>query len=244
VQLAAFAALLAAGLAGLAVAAIGIAHQLLPRQFTPRQQSQIATWEMERRWRALPASKIFPLVVSYQLSADSLNARASLGLDARRLGIGSPTGCAAAVSASAVSVLAHYRCSEALRATYVDSSGSMVATVAVMVLPGAAAASTVAADLSRQSDGSALLVRALSVQRTPAAGFGDAERQLTLASAEGPYVVLSTVGFADGRHRITVRDDGYLDQEMTSLDAGLTASATSTLGPTPRTPVCPGAPGC
>lgn len=242
-QLAALVILLATGLGGLAVAAIGIAHQLLPRQFTHRQQSQIATWEMERRWRVLPAGKIFPDQVSYQLSALALDANAGLMLDARRLGIARQSGCAAAVSGSAVAILARYGCTEALRATYVDSSGSMVATIAIMVLTGPAVARTAAADLSRQPSGT-LLVRTFPVKGTPAAGFGDAERQLSRATADGPYVVLSTAGFADARHRIAVREDSYLDQEMTSLNAGLTSSAAVALGHTPAPPVCPGTPGC
>jgi hypothetical protein len=239
-----FAALLAAGLGGLAFAAVGIAHQLLPRQFTPAQQSRIATWEMERRWRALPAGKIFPGTVAYQLPGAALNASSSLALDARRLGVAEPSACPAAVTGGAAAVLRQFGCSEALRATYLDASGSMVTTVEVAVLPDAAAAKTAAADLTSQSGGSALLVRTYRVAGTPAAGFGDAERQMTRAVAAGPYVVLATAGFADGRRRIDVAGDYYLTQEITSLIKGVAGSAAASLGSQPSVPQCPGAPGC
>jgi hypothetical protein len=243
-RLALFAALLAAGLGGLAFAAIGIAHQLLPRQFTPAQQSRIATWEMERRWRALPAGKIFPSSVPYQLSAAALNASSVLPLQASRLGVAQPSACAAAVTGDGAAVLHLYGCSEALRATYVDASGSLVTTVVVAVLPDATEARTAAARLDGQSGGSALLVRTFRVANTPAASFGDGERQLTSAVAAGPYVFLATAGFADGRRRIDVSADYYLSQELTSLVEGVTDSAASALGNQPPLPECPRAPGC
>src|SRR5215470_8147679 len=52
-----FALLLVAALGGLSVAAVGIAHGLLPRHFTAAQRRQISDWEMERRWRVLPTGK-------------------------------------------------------------------------------------------------------------------------------------------------------------------------------------------
>jgi hypothetical protein len=244
VRLAAFVALLAVGLGGLAVAAVGVAHQLLPRQFTAAQQRQIIAWEMERRWRALPAGKIFPESVHYQLSAVTVDASGGLVLDARRLGIARRTSCDAAVSAAAARILSRYGCSAALRATYVDSSGSMVATVAVVVLPDSAAARTVVRALGGSARGLPMLVRPLRVPGTPAAGFGTRQRQLSGATFAGPYVLLSTAGFADGRPRVQISADPYLDQEMTSLTGGLVGSAGAVLGSRPPAPVCPGTPGC
>ena len=57
-------------------------------------------------------------------------------------------------------------------------------------------------------------------------------------------MISATAGFADGRHRIAVREDSYLDEEMTSLNTGLTNAVASELGRRPAAPVCPGAPGC
>ncbi len=242
--LVAFTALLAAGLAGLATCAVGISHQLLPRQFTAAQRRQISAWESERQWRALPAGKIFPESVTYVLPGSALYATGGLTLQARLLGISPQTTCASAVSGTAVRILSQHGCAAALRATYVDSSGSLVATVAVAVMPGNAAAGAVIDDLTGSGRISPTLVQALGVARTPAAGFGAAQRQLTRAVGAGPYVVLTTAGFSDGRRRLRVPADPYLEQEMATLAIDLARSAGSVLGAQPPAPACPGAPGC
>src|SRR5215469_9020202 len=79
-RFAVFALLLVIALAGLAVAAVGMAHALLPRQFTAAQRRQISDWEMERRWRALSAGKIFPASVTYTVLAADLNSASGLTL--------------------------------------------------------------------------------------------------------------------------------------------------------------------
>lgn len=248
----AFACLLTAGLVGLAVSALGIADHLLPRQFTAAQQQAISTWQMERRWRSLPAGKIFPVSVQYTVPAEALGGQ-QLVLQARLLGVSQDESCAAALSGAAVRLFAKYHCSAALRATYVDASGSMVATVAVAVLPSSTDASAVVTDLTGTSSGSIesggtssrqAVARALKIARTPAASFGNKQRQMSEALGAGPYVILSSAGFADGRPRVRVASDSYLDQEMLSLTDGLVRSAGKVLGTKPPTPVCPRAPGC
>ncbi len=239
-----FGLLLAAGLGGLAVSAFGIAHQLLPRQFTVTQQRQIMTWQMTRRWRAVPAGRIFPRTVRYDLPGDVLDAERGLVLDAHRLGIATKTSCAAGVTARAARILATDGCSAVLRATYVDSTGSLIATLAVAVLPDGAAARKATGELTGSADRNPALVRSLRIARTPAAQFGDVQRQLSRTFYGGPYVIMSTVGFADGRHKVRVSADLYVDQEMLSLARGLEGAANAVLGGQPATPVCPGAPGC
>ncbi len=244
-RLAAVGALLMAGVIGLGVSAVGIAHQLLPRQFTVPQQRAIAAWEVQRRWRADPAGKIFPATVQYSLSAGQLNASRGLMLRARLLGISPATSCARAISGTALQVLRRYGCSDALRATYVDASGSLVATLAVAVLPSSAVARAAVSRLS--ADGAARqpsLVRTLTIARTPAAGFGAAQGQLSWAAAAQSYVIMATAGFADGRRFVHIAADSYQDSEMTSLAEGLMGSAASVLGSRPAVPVCPRAPGC
>jgi hypothetical protein len=245
-RLTAFGALLAVGLVGLAVSAVGIAHQLLPRHFTPAQQRAIATWEVDRRWRADPAGTIFPASVPYYLPPSLLNANAGVTLHARLLGISSGTSCAQAVSKTAIRLLLRtHGCSDALRATYVDASGSLVATVAVAVLPSSTAVSAVVNDLAQDGSASSpALVRALAVARTPAAGFGAAQRQLSYITGAESYVIMATAGFADGRGRVRVAADDYVDGELSSLSIGLVDKAKSVLGSPPATPACPGAPGC
>ena len=215
-RLAAFAVLLAAGLGGLAVSAVGIAHNLLPREFTVAQRRQIAAWELNRRWRALPAGAIFPDLVSYTVPSADLNSSRSLTLQARLLSISPKTSCAGAISGPAARTLSQHGCTAAMRATYVDSSGSLIATVTVAVLSGTAAQRVVVEDLA--DDGYAV--------------------------GAGPYVILSTAGFADGRHHVRVAADQYLDDEMSSLTSGLADSTESALGKPLPPLVCPGAPGC
>ena len=241
----AFGALLAAGLVGLAVSAVGIAHQLLPRHFTSAQQRAIATWEVDRRWRAVPAGTIFPASVPYLLSASSLNSTSGLTLHARLLGISPATSCAQAVSRTAIRLLRTRGCSDALRATYVDASGSLVATVAIAVLPSPSAAGAVVNELSQDGSASSpALVRALAVSRTPAAGFGAGQRQISYVTAAESYVIMATVGFADDRRKIHIAADDYQDSELSSLAVGLVGKAKSVLGGPPAAPVCPGTPGC
>ena len=239
-----FGLLLAAGLCGLAVSAFGVAHQLLPRQFTAAQQRRIMTWQMTRRWRAESAGQIFPRTVRYDLPGYALDSAQGLVLTAHRLGIATKTSCAAGLTAKAARILVAHGCSAVLRVTYVDASGSLVATVAVAVLPNAQAASSATDELAGTLGRNPALVLSLRVARTAAAGFGDAQRQLNRTIDGGPYVIMTTVGFADGRHKVRVSADQYLDQEMLSLVHGLSGSADAVLGRPPATPVCPGAPGC
>jgi len=238
----AFGLVLIAGLAGLAASAVGIAHQLLPRRFTTAQRRAITAWEVERRWRALPAGTIFPAAVPYTLPADQLYATSNLILNARRLGISGATRCASAVSGAAVRVLSDHGCTAALRATYADSSDSLVATITVTVMPSESAARTVIKNLAGGGTGH-IVVRSLRIAGTPAAKFGDADRQLSRTGYVGPYLILATAGFTDARHHIGIADR-YLNMEMLSLVTGLMHTASSTLGGAPPPPSCPGAPGC
>ncbi|HKD86929.1 MAG TPA: hypothetical protein VKB62_00245 [Streptosporangiaceae bacterium] len=243
-RLTVFGALLMVGLVGLAVSAVGIAHQLLPRHFTMAQQRAITAWELERRWRALPAGTIFPASVPYSLPASLLNSTSGLALHARLLSISPATSCAGAAAGPAIRVLRTHGCSAALRATYADASGSLVATVAVAVLPSATAAGAAANQLSASGASNQALIRTLAVRRTPAAGFGAAQRQLSYVTAAQSYVVMATAGFADGRGRVHLAADDYLDSELSSLASGLVDNAKSVIGGPPAAPVCPGAPGC
>jgi hypothetical protein len=232
------------GLCGLAASAVGVAHQLLPRQFTVSQQRRIMTWEMTRRWRVLSAGEIFPATIAYALPAAAVNASQNLVLDAHRLGIGPQVGCAAAVSPAAATALAASHCAAVLRATYVDSSGSLVVTVGVAVMPDDQTAAQAARALTAPGGGLALAVRALPVAGTPASGFHDRQRQLAFAENAGPYVIMSTAGFVDGRRHVRLATDYYYDQEMTGLADSLARATGRLIGTRPSIPRCPGAPGC
>jgi hypothetical protein len=231
------------GTAGLAASAAGVSARLLPRKFTSAQQQQIMNWEAARRWRVLTAGKIFPAAVTYQLPAAALDSGTQLALTAYRVGISPQTSCAMASDPAAARVLSAGHCTSVLRATYADETDSMLVTVGVAVMPGASAARSAAGVLSAGQElhpG----VRAVAFPGTLAASFGDRERQLSWATSAGPYLIMSTVGYADGRPEVPVASDPYIDQEMTSFANGVADAVGAPLGVSPPPPRCPGAPGC
>jgi len=231
------------GTAGLAASAAGVSSQLLPRRFTVAQQQQIMTWEMGRRWQALPAGTIFPATITYQLPGYALASSTQLPLTAYRVGISRQATCAKAADPAAARVLSAHHCTAVIRATYADETDSMLVTVGVAVMPGASAARAAAGELS---SGSGLHpgVRAAAFRGTLAASFGDRQRQLSWATSAGPYVILSTAGYASGMPEEDVASDPYADQELTSLAGGVANAVGTPLGVQPAPPRCPGAPGC
>ena len=231
------------GLAGLTASAAGVVVQLLPRRFSAVQAEQLSTWEMLRRWRAWPAGQIFPRTLGYDLPGYAFDGARGLHLTARRVGIARMAHCASAVDASAAKVLNGQGCQVVLRATYVDATRSLVTTVGVAVMPTPAAAASAANALSVGS-GVRPGVVPVPFPRTIAARFGAQERQLTVATSDGPYLVLSAAGFADGRPRVRISTDGYTDAEMFSLANGLARAVQKPLAAAPPAPHCPGTPGC
>jgi hypothetical protein len=79
---------------------------------------------------------------------------------------------------------------------------------------------------------------------TLSATFGSGHRQLSWAVSSGPYLILSTIGYADGMPREKVTTDSYVEAEMTSVADGVADAVGSPLGALPAPPTCPGAPGC
>jgi hypothetical protein len=241
------------GLAGLGVSASGIAVQLLPRHFTPGQQSQIEAWEIASRWQELPAGQIFPATVAYQLSATTLQDTVPLSLDAVRVGIAPQAACARGVTtAAAAAVLRHSGCRAVLRATYVDATRSYVLTIGVAVLPTASAAVDANAGLAQtrlaaHDSGRAgqLAPGVLVVRfRGAAAMLYDYSRQIAANFSEGPYLIMYAAGYADSRPQVAVSEDPYSDAEMTSLAVGVAQSVAARLVAPPPVPHCPGAPAC
>ena len=239
------------GLSGLAVAAVGVRGQLKPRTFTPAQQKRIAAWEVAKRWRTTPKSQIFPVVISYILPS-APGSTGGLKLNARRLEIARQATCeqAAGGSRQFMSVLGSDGCTALLRSTYTDASSSLALTAGIAVLKDRASAMAAAKFLtggaapgkggvSRQ-----LVLSPLRVDGTPAALYGYPQRQLSWVLAAGPYLVMATVGYADGRTRVPISGDVYAYQEMTSLARGVAVRIAAPLGATPPVPRCPGAPSC
>lgn len=228
------------GVAGLAIALVGVAGQVLPRRFTAAQQQQIMSWQVASRWRTWPAGKIFPASVGYQLSWTLFGGSSGLTLSARRVGIAPQSGCAAAVDPALARVLGKRGCDAALRATYTDATGTFVVTLAVVIMRGAAPAAGTLPARHGLTPG----VRPVPFPATLAAGFGSRQRQLTGAVARGPYLLLYAAGYADGRQRERVSSNPYADSEMKDLGTGLARGIGKSLGALPPVPSCPGAPGC
>jgi hypothetical protein len=240
------------GLCGLAVAAAGIRGQLRPRTFTPAQQKRIQAWEVAKRWRTTPKSQIFPLVIRYTLPSAAGSKGGGLKLSARRLEIARQATCVQAAGGSLrfMSVLGGEGCAALLRSTYTDSSSSLVLTTGIAVLKDQASAMAAAVFLTGGAAAGQggvarqLVLSPLRVSGTPAARYGYKQRQLSLVVAAGPYLVMATVGYADGRPRTSVSGDAYAYQEMTSLARGVAVRIAAPLGATPPVPRCPGAPSC
>jgi hypothetical protein len=245
---------LALGLAGLAISATAVAIQLLPRHFTAAQQRQIENWEIASRWQTMPAEQIFPASVRYQLSAQALQDSSPLPLDALRVGIAPQSGCTTgAITAAAAAVLRRDGCKAVLRATYVDATRSYVATIGVAVLPTGAAAAAADAGLipprlaaAHHAHGPSQPEAGVQVVRFggTAGSLYDYNRQLSESFADGPYLVMYSVGYADSRPRVPVSRDLYSETEMTDLAQGVAQSVASRLAAPPAPPHCPGAPGC
>jgi len=231
------------GLAGLTASAAGVVVQLMPRRFSAVQAEQLSTWEMLRRWRAWPAGQIFPRTLGYDVPGYAFSGHRGLHLTARRAGIARMAHCARAVDPPAAKILTGQGCQVVLRATYVDATRSLVTTVGVAVMPSPAAAASAATALSAGSGVRPGIVP-VPFPRTVAALFGDQERQLTVATSDGPYLVLSVAGYADGRPRVRISTDGYTDAEMFSLANGLAKAVEKPLSAAPAAPHCPGSPGC
>jgi len=241
---AAFAAAIFGGI-GLVVSLTGLAVQLLPRHFSAAQQRQIVAWEVSKRWRTLPAGEIFAPSVRYQLPASTVADLTGVDLQAARVGIAPQSSCAAGTDPAAAGVLAVRGCQALLRATYTDESATYVLTVGVAVLPSAAQASAAQAAIAARGGGYLDPgVHAVPFAGTPAGFFGDAQRQISRSLTAGPYVVMYTAGYADGRPRVSIGEDGYAASEMTSAARGVAEAVAGTLASPPPVPGCPGAPGC
>jgi hypothetical protein len=240
------------GLCAMAVAAVGVRGQLKPRTFTPAQQKRIQAWEMARRWRTTPKSEIFPPVIRYTLPSTAGSNGDGLALRSRRLAIARQASCAKAAGGSQrfMSVLGGDGCMALLRSTYADASSSLVLTAGVAVLKDEASAMAAAKFLTGgAAAGQGGVTRRpvlspLRVSDTPAARYGYRQRQLSWVVAAGPYLVVATVGYADGRPRVRVSGDAYAFQEMTSLASGVAVRIATPLGQPPRVARCPGAPSC
>jgi hypothetical protein len=229
-------------LIGLGVSAGSVVLHVLPRSFSRGQQQQLAAWEIGKRWRTWPAGRIFPAVIPYQVPATALDSAVPARLTATRIGIAPAASCTAAISPMAWPALARQHCTTVLRATYQDSTGAFAVTVGIVVLstPGRASDALRALPARATTAG----VRAVPFGHTLAWAFRDAARQLATTSAAGPYLIMSTVGYADGRPRVREAADPYDKDEMLSAADGISDWIAGRIGASPPPASCPGGPAC
>lgn len=236
---------LLAALAGLVVAAGAAAIQFLPRSFSQAQRQQIMTWEIAKRWRSWPAGRIFPSAIGYDLPGFAFGGGQSLALRAERVGIAEQAKCRDAVGPTAGPLLSKRGCVAVLRATYQDTTQTFAVTVGVAVMPASSASSASSAYKALQHGaGPGPWLRAVSFHHTTAAHFAGPGHKVGWSGAKGPYLVLATVGYADGRPWLSQGHDTYTRTEMLSLARGVGRSVASRLGAPPPVPHCPGSPGC
>lgn len=237
-------AVLSLSLVGLLAATAGLVVQLLPRTFNTAQKQQIIAWDLGKRWRTWPAAKIFPDSIQYPVPGNALGG-ADLSLAAHRIGIARQASCHTATDPAVARVLARYGCLAVLRATYADATQSLAVTVGVAVLPTPAAARASQSALAGQhGNGPRPGVRVVSFRRTPVARFGNRQRQLSSVKRAGPYLVFTTVGYADGRRRVHEAANLYATAEMLGLEGGVGGWVAGHLGAAPPPPACPGGPAC
>lgn len=186
-------ALCVAAIACLAVAiTAGIAaHAQLVRQPDAAQKSAAAAQAVAGRWRSWPAGRIFPATLSYDtqlLTTETAN----------RVGISAASRCATALDANFAALAAGDRCMAGLRAAYLDQLQGVVYTVGVLAFPSARLAAAFWAGL-HSTAGGAVPLRALALPGTATARFSASARQAATAMHDGPFVVLTVAGYADGQ---------------------------------------------
>ncbi|MCO5988247.1 hypothetical protein NE235_19265 [Actinoallomurus spadix] len=155
-------------------------------------------------WRDEPADQLFPARIAGKENGttDQQDPKITQWL---RLGIAPNTSCANGLTGGLAGFAARQGCKAVVRATYVDPSGSAVATVAVIVLPSNDARMNVIEHMSevKTADEPDLGVRAFAVPGTPASRWTDDARNGTSAcqvfDEDIPYAVAVTAGATDGR---------------------------------------------
>ena len=167
------------------------AHAELTRKPTAAELSAAVALGVASRWQRWTAGQIFPARLSY--TTDLLNQET-----AQRAGIAPADNCVAALDAPVAATARRYGCRAAVRASYVDQLGGVVYTVGVLAFPSPGAAGHF---IGRYQAGRSPVsgLRALALPGTGAAAFSDSARQAASAQQNGPYVVLTAAGYADGR---------------------------------------------
>lgn len=171
-----------------AVTAGTAASSALHRQPTAAERAAAARSAVIARWRSWPAGRIFPASLGYQTSLLTSET-------ADRTGISRQDSCTAALAASLAGLSARERCLAGLRASYADQLRGTVYTIGLFVFPNSRRAAAFLTGLAATQ----FPLRALAVAGTASARFDGAARQTSRARQAGPFVIVTTAGYADGR---------------------------------------------
>jgi hypothetical protein len=173
-----------------AVAAGIAAHTLAVRKPTAAQRAAAAATAVADRWRTWPAGRIFPAKLSYTTSLLTTEI-------ATRVGISSESRCATAIDGSEARLTTSDHCQAVLRATYLDQLQGVVYTVGVLAFPSPHLAAAFSLAVHRSAAASGTL-RPFAMPGTASALFSAKARQASTGTHDGPFVVLTSAGYADG----------------------------------------------
>ena len=163
----------------------------LTRPPTPAERAAAAAAAVAQRWRSWPARRIFPADLRYITTLHGPGT-------AHRVGISPDYQCAAALDAVLARPAHRDGCRAGIRASYVDELDGVVYTTGVLAFPDRARAAAFTRRLPSARPPVAAL-RALALPGTASARFTGAARQTATARQDGPFVVLTVAGYADGR---------------------------------------------
>jgi hypothetical protein len=191
---------------GVAVAGFSVATtHAVPTAPTPPAASQLADEGARAIWRTAPVDALFPPTVA---TAPTETAPIDQYI---RLGVATPAGCSAlpqAFLAAITTAAPGTSCVNVLRATYTDTTRTVLATVGIVVVNGTATArDQVWRGWTPDSDTQdpAMMPSVYPVPGTAAASFADAQRVVwnSEATDDGAFLTYVVTGFADGRQGST-----------------------------------------
>ncbi|GAA2081973.1 hypothetical protein GCM10009780_19710 [Actinomadura alba] len=185
--------------------AMAVGHELT-REPTVKELELARATELGSRWLDLTAGEIFPATVEYSLGLRVELRKTDRKPRAHRIGIAPASGCTAALDRKAADILTRHHCRAMLRATYVDESGTLVATIGVAVMPTAKDAADTEADFGSIGGTDRYGLLPVRFPNSAAERFDAKQRQvLALSQARTPYVFFRVSGWADGRR--TLKED-------------------------------------
>jgi hypothetical protein len=176
-------------LAGTVVFSVG-AHALLVLKPTAAQRAAAAAEAVAARWHTWPAGRIFPTALSYSTGLLTTET-------ASRVEIAPQTSCSDALAAAQARRAARDQCRAALRASYLDELQGVLFTVGILAFRNTREAAAFAAGLPATS-ATAFSLGVLALPGTTSSQFTLAARQTATARQDGPFVLLTVAGYADG----------------------------------------------